>query len=41
MEMKKTIKSMFNGNKDYGCTKLKLISQCNESQCKLSKKKEG
>ena len=41
MEMKKTIKSMFNGNKDYGCTTLKLISQCNESQCKLSKKKEG
>lgn len=41
MEMKKTIKSMFNNHKDYGCSTLRLISQCTESQCKLSKKKEG
>lgn len=41
MEMKKTIKSIFNGDKIYGCSTLKLISSCNESQCKLSKKKEG
>ena len=40
-EMKKTIKSIFNGSKTFGCSTLKLISVCNESQCKLSKKKEG
>lgn len=40
-EMKKTIKSIFNGEKIYGCTTLKLISVCDESRCKLSKKKEG
>jgi hypothetical protein len=40
-EMKKTIKSIFNGEKIFGCSTLKLISVCNESQCKLSKKKEG
>ena len=39
-ELKKTVKSMFNNNKMYGCSTLKLISICNESQCKLSKKKE-
>ena len=40
-EMKKTIKSIFMGNKIYGCSTLKLISACDESRCKLSKKKEG
>lgn len=40
MEMKKTIKSMFNGEKMFGCSTLKLISICDESQCKLAKKKE-
>ena len=40
MEMKKTIKSIFGGDKIFGCSTLKLISVCNESQCKLAKKKE-
>lgn len=40
MEMKKTIKSIFGGEKIFGCSTLKLISVCNESQCKLAKKKE-
>lgn len=39
MEMKKTIKSIFNGDKIFGCSTLKLISVCNESQCKLAKRK--
>ena len=39
-EMKKTIRSIFNGEKMFGCSTLKLISVCNESQCKLTKKKE-
>lgn len=40
-EMKKTIKSIFMGEKIYGCSTLKLISVCDESRCKLAKKKEG
>lgn len=40
-EMKKTIKSIFGGEKIFGCTTLKLISVCNEQQCKFIKKKEG
>ena len=40
-EMKKTIKSIFMGDKLYGCSTLKLISVCDESRCKLAKKKEG
>lgn len=40
-EMKKTIKSIFMGEKIYGCSTLKLISVCDENRCKLSKKKEG
>ncbi len=40
-EMKKTIKSIFMGEKIYGCSTLKTISVCDESRCKLSKKKEG
>jgi hypothetical protein len=40
-EMKKTIKSIFMGEKLYGCSTLKLLSVCDESRCKLSKKKEG
>lgn len=40
-EMKKTIKSIFMGEKIYGCSTLKSISVCDESRCKLSKKKEG
>lgn len=40
-EMKKTIKSIFMGEKLYGCSTLKTLSVCNEAQCKLSKKKEG
>ena len=39
-EMKKTIKSIFMGEKIYGCSTLKLLSVCDESRCKLSKKKE-
>jgi hypothetical protein len=39
--MKKTIKSIFMGEKLYGCSTLKLISVCDESRCKLAKKKEG
>ena len=40
-EMKKTIKSIFMGEKIYGCSTLKLLSVCDESRCKLAKKKEG
>lgn len=40
-EMNKTIKSIFMGEKIYGCSTLKSISVCDESRCKLSKKKEG
>lgn len=39
-EMKTTIKSIFMGEKIYGCSTLKLISTCDESRCKLSKKKK-
>ena len=39
-EMITTIKSIFMGNKLYGCSTLKTISVCDESKCKLSKKKE-
>ena len=39
--MKKTIKSIFMGEKIYGCSTLKLLSVCDENRCKLSKKKEG
>ena len=40
-EMKRTIKSIFMNEKLYGCSTLKLLSICDESRCKLSKKKEG
>lgn len=40
-EMRKTIKSIFMGEKIYGCSTLKTISVCDESRCKLAKKKEG
>lgn len=40
-EMKKTIRSIFMGDKMFGCSTLKLLSVCNESICRLSKKKEG
>lgn len=37
-ELKKTVKSMFLGDKQFGCSTLKTISVCVESQCKLAKK---
>ena len=40
-ELKKTVKSIFMGEKNYGCSTLKTISVCDESRCPLSKKKEG
>lgn len=40
-ELKKTVRSIFMGEKLYGCSTLKLISNCDEQNCKLSKKKEG
>ena len=40
-ELKTTVRSMFSGDKLYGCSTLKLMSQCDEKNCKLSKKKEG
>jgi len=34
-EMKATIKSIFYGQKTYGCTTLQTITQCNKNDCKL------
>lgn len=39
-ELQKTVKSIFLGQKQFGCSTLKTITVCNESQCKLAKKKE-
>lgn len=41
VELKRTVRSIFNGSKTYGCTTLKLISVCDELHCKLAKKKRG
>lgn len=38
-EMKATIKSIFYGNKTYGCSTLQTITHCNKSDCKLIKTK--
>lgn len=38
-EMKSTIKSIFYGNKTYGCSTLQTITNCNKSDCKLIKTK--
>lgn len=40
-EMKRTIRSIFMGEKIYGCSTLTTISICDKNKCKLSKKKEG
>ena len=37
-ELRKTAKSIFMGEKQFGCSTLKTITTCNESQCKLAKK---
>lgn len=37
-EMKATIKSIFYGNKTYGCNTLRTITSCNKNDCKLIKK---
>lgn len=37
-ELKKTIKSIFMGEKQFGCSTLKTITTCDESHCKLVKK---
>lgn len=39
-ELKKTVRSIFMGDKQFGCATLKTITICNESQCKLAKNKE-
>ena len=40
-ELKRTVKSIFLGDKLYGCSTLSTISVCDASICPLSKKKEG
>jgi len=40
MELKRTTRSIFMGQKSYGCNTLKLMSVCDSANCKLSKKKE-
>jgi len=40
MELKRTVRSIFMGQKSYGCSTLKLTSICDSDKCKLSKKKE-
>lgn len=40
-ELKKTVRSIFMGEKLFGCSTLKTISSCDENNCRLSKKKEG
>lgn len=37
-EMLATIKSIFLGNKTYGCNTLRTITECNEQECSLKKK---
>lgn len=37
-ELTKTIKSIFNSNKQYGCSTLKTVSLCDPKNCRLSKK---
>lgn len=39
-EMKSTIKSIFFGDKTYGCTTLQTLTNCQKSDCKLMKKKQ-
>ena len=39
-EMCTTIKSIFFGNKTYGCSTLQTITHCNKSQCELLKQKK-
>ena len=38
-ELNKTVRSIFNGDKLFGCSTLKLLSVCQENNCRLSKKK--
>lgn len=38
IELKKTTRSIFNGDKLFGCSTLKTISICTPSQCKLCRK---
>jgi DNA primase large subunit len=40
-EMKATIKSIFFGNKSYGCNTLQTLTNCNKSDCKLKKQFKG
>lgn len=37
-ELKRTVQSMFNGQKMFGCSTLKTITVCDPAHCKLSKK---
>ena len=37
-EMRKTIHSIFNGQKTFGCSTLQLLSVCEPNHCKLSKR---
>lgn len=41
VELQKTVRSIFTSQKSYGCSTLKLISDCNINKCQLIKKKEG
>lgn len=40
-ELKRTVRSIFMGEKQFGCSTLKTISRCNESQCPLCKGRKG
>jgi len=37
-ELERTVRSIFLGDKQFGCSTLKTISECNSSSCKLSQK---
>lgn len=37
-ELDKTVRSIYNGSKSYGCTTLKQVSECREDKCPLKKK---
>lgn len=40
-ELRRTVRSIFMGEKQFGCSTLKTITVCKESECKLAKKEKN
>jgi hypothetical protein len=41
VELERTVRSIYSGHANYGCTTLKVLSECDFSNCKLMKKKQA